>query len=88
MITERVKLNNETGIHARPAGVIVKTAGKYQSQIIFTYEGKAFKATAIMALLGAEIKGGSLVEISCEGSDEQLAMADFKALFADGFGEA
>lgn len=87
MIQETVVLNNKTGIHARPASVIVKTAGKYQSKITFNYEGKEIKAKGMMGLLGAGIKGGSTVTISCEGADEQDAMAEFKGLFADGFGE-
>lgn len=87
MIKTAVVVNNKTGIHARPASVIVKTAGKYEAKIELIYEGKVLKAKGIMGLLSAGIKGGSNVEIICDGPDEQAAMDELKALFADGFGE-
>ncbi|MCO6523400.1 MAG: HPr family phosphocarrier protein [Candidatus Schmidhempelia sp.] len=87
MIKETVVVKNKTGIHARPAGVIVKTAGKYQSNIELVYEGKTLKAKGIMGLLSAGIKGGSQIDIICDGSDENEAMNELKALFNSGFGE-
>ncbi|WP_392566327.1 HPr family phosphocarrier protein [Utexia brackfieldae] len=87
MIKETVTVKNKTGIHARPAGVIVKTAGKYQSTIELVYNGKTLKAKGIMGLLGAGIKGGSEIEIICDGADEKEAMAELKGLFESGFGE-
>ncbi|MCO6547886.1 MAG: HPr family phosphocarrier protein, partial [Gilliamella sp.] len=51
------------------------------------YNDKAIKLKSMMGLLGAGVKGGSTVEIICDGEDEQAAMDEIRELFATGFGE-
>ncbi|KHS46426.1 MULTISPECIES: HPr family phosphocarrier protein [Hafnia] len=86
MLKETVIVGNQTGIHARPAGVLAKTVGQFQSRIELVYNGKTIKAKSIMGILGAGIKGRAQVEIICEGQDEERAMQELKQLFARGFG--
>lgn len=86
MLKETVIVGNQTGIHARPAGVLAKAAGQFQSRIELVYNGKTIKAKSIMGILGAGIKGRAQVEIICEGQDEERAMQELKQLFARGFG--
>lgn len=86
MLRETVTVVNQTGIHARPAGVLAKAVGQYQSHIELVYNGKTIKAKSIMGILGAGIKWRAQVDIICEGNDEQHAMKQLKQLFARGFG--
>lgn len=87
MLKESVMVKNRTGVHARPAGMLVKAAGQFESTIQLVYQGKAINARGIMAVLGAGIVGGAEVELICDGADEQQAFATIKALFVSGFGE-
>lgn len=86
MLKEVVRISNQHGIHARPAGVLAKTCAQYQSRIELIYDGRIIKGKSIMSILRAGIKEDSSLEIICSGSDEQAAMARLKALFAEGFG--
>ncbi|MFX0560361.1 HPr family phosphocarrier protein [Tepidibacillus infernus] len=43
MLSKQVIINNETGLHARPASMLVKEASKYQSEIIITVDDKECK---------------------------------------------
>lgn len=74
-------IRDEVGIHARPAGLLVKEAKKYQSKIIIAKDGKSAEATKMMALMGLAVKCGQDIEVTIEGSDEDAAYEDLKAFF-------
>ncbi|WP_217332914.1 HPr family phosphocarrier protein, partial [Gilliamella apis] len=87
MLKEQMVVKNATGLHARPVTTLVKLAGRYKSSIELVYNDKTIKLKSMMGLLGAGVKGGSTVEIICDGEDEQAAMDEIRELFATGFGE-
>ena len=66
-------IRDEIGIHARPAGELVKEAKKYSSRITISKDGKSVEATKLMAVMGLGVKCGQTVEITVEGEDEQTA---------------
>lgn len=66
-------VQDELGIHARPAGMLVKTAGGFQSKATITLGDKSVDMKRIMALMGLGVKCGDTVEITVEGEDEQIA---------------
>lgn len=74
-------IKDEVGIHARPAGLLVKEAKKYESKVSITKEGKSAEATKLMALMGLGVKCGETVEVSVEGADEDTAFEGIKAFF-------
>lgn len=74
-------VKEEVGIHARPAGLLVKEAKKYQSKVVLTKEGKSAEATKLMAVMGLGVKCGETVEVSVEGADEDTAFEELKAFF-------
>ncbi|WP_312694671.1 HPr family phosphocarrier protein [Caproiciproducens sp.] len=74
-------IRDEIGIHARPAGQIVKEAKKYQSIITIRCNGKEAGATKLMALLGLAVKNGMKVKVSAEGEDEDIAAAGLQKFF-------
>ena len=74
-------VKDELGIHARPAGMLVKEAKKYESKITITKEGKTVDVTKLMMLMSLSVKCGQTVEIQVEGSDEDIAFEGMKAFF-------
>jgi len=74
-------IKDEIGIHARPAGLLVKEAKKYESKIILSKDGKSVEATRLMAIIGLGVKKGSNLEITVEGVDEEIAYTAVKSFF-------
>lgn len=74
-------IKDEVGIHARPAGVLVKEAKKYESKITISCDGKSAEATKLMAVMGLGVKCGQTVEVTVEGSDEDIVVEEVKAFF-------
>lgn len=64
----------ETGIHARPATLLVQTASKFNSDINLEYKGKSVNLKSIMGVMSLGVGQGSDVTISIEGTDEAEAM--------------
>ena len=74
-------VKDEVGIHARPAGLLVKEAKKFQSKVMITKEGKSADASKLMAVMGLGVKCGQTVEVSVEGDDEAEALEAMKSFF-------
>lgn len=74
-------IKDEIGIHARPAGLLVKEAQKYDSKIVISANGKSVEATKLMAVMGLGVKCGQTVEIEVAGSDENIAYDSIKEFF-------
>lgn len=64
----------ETGIHARPATLLVQTASKFNSEINLEYKGKTVNLKSIMGVMSLGVGQGSDVSISADGEDEKEAM--------------
>ncbi|GAA2900251.1 phosphocarrier protein HPr [Enterococcus devriesei] len=64
----------ETGIHARPATLLVQAASKFNSDINLEYKGKSVNLKSIMGVMSLGVGQGSDVVISAEGADEKEAM--------------
>lgn len=71
-------ITDEIGIHARPAGLLIKEAKKYTSKIVLSANGKSAEATKLMAVMGLGVKNGQEVEIAIEGGDEEFAFEGMK----------
>ena len=68
-------IKDEIGIHARPAGMLAKTAKSFTSKITLTANGKTVEATKLMAVMGLGVKQGAEVIIQADGADEDIAIA-------------
>ena len=68
-------ITDPVGIHARPAGLLVKEAKRFASTVTFIKNDKSAKATSLMKLMGMGIKQGDTVTVQVEGGDEELCMA-------------
>ncbi|KGG80899.1 hypothetical protein Y919_03450 [Caloranaerobacter azorensis H53214] len=76
-----IVLNNKYGLHARPAGLFVKTANKFKSSITIKKDGKSANGKSIMGILGIAASKGDELEIIAEGCDEVEAINEIRALF-------
>lgn len=89
MITERkiimkqfdYTIKDEIGIHARPAGLLVKEVKKYGSKVTITKDGKSADGTKLMAIMGLGVKCGQTITLTVEGSDEDAAYEALKTFF-------
>lgn len=64
----------ETGIHARPATLLVQTASKFASDLNLEYKGKSVNLKSIMGVMSLGVGQGADVTITAEGEDEKEAM--------------
>lgn len=71
------------GIHARPAGLLVKAATPFQSKVTIETNGKKADVRRIMALMGLGAKQGSVLTVSVEGPDEEQAAAAVEAFMKE-----
>lgn len=76
-------ITDEVGIHARPAGILVKEAKKYASKVTVHMGEKSADAKKLMALMGMGVKQGDEVTVSVEGDDEESAAAEMEKFFRE-----
>lgn len=74
-------IKDELGIHARPAGNLVKEAKKYQSKITISKDGRTAEATKLMALMGLAVKCGNTIRVEIFGEDEDAACDGMNVFF-------
>lgn len=80
MKTFTYAIKDELGIHARPAGMLAKTAKALDSEITITKAEKTVGAAKLMALMGLGVKCGDIITVSVNGGDEEAsekAMKEF-----------
>ena len=87
MVSQKVIISNPSGLHARPASVLVQAAGKCQSDVILVYGEKRIQAKSILNLMAAAIKSGSEVVVECSGETEEEDLKKWVSLIENGLGE-
>lgn len=78
-------ITDEVGIHARPAGMLVKEAGKFKSLITVTNmsNGKVSEANKLFGIMGLAVKCGNNVKVTIEGEDENSAYEKLLIFFKE-----
>lgn len=71
-------IKDELGIHARPAGLLVKKASSFKSNITITKDSKSADAKKIFAVMSLGAKQGDTVTIQINGEDEDEALTAIK----------
>ncbi|MFC4617462.1 phosphocarrier protein HPr [Camelliibacillus cellulosilyticus] len=74
MEKQNFKVTSETGLHARPATILVNAANQYQSDIQLHHAGKSVNLKSIMGVMSLGVSKDADIEISAEGSDEKEAI--------------
>ncbi|MGE7944520.1 phosphocarrier protein HPr [Lysinibacillus xylanilyticus] len=73
MIEKQYQVIEEAGVHARPATILVKAAGKYDSSIQLEYNEKRVNLKSIMGVMALGIGKGAEIKIIVDGTDEKEA---------------
>ncbi|CAI9387626.1 phosphocarrier protein HPr [Niallia sp. JL1B1071] len=74
MVEKQFKVIADTGIHARPATLLVQAASKFDSDIQLEYKEKKVNLKSIMGVMSLGIAQGAEIKIIAEGNDEQEAI--------------
>ena len=81
MKTFNYTITDELGIHARPAGMLAKTAKALDSEITITKKEKSVGASKLMMLMGLGIKQGDTISVTIIGGDEENSYNIMKEFF-------
>ena len=75
-------IHDPLGIHARPAGMLVKEAKAFADTVVtITKNGTTVKATQLMKLMSLGVKKGDVVTVAAEGADEDAAIIEISNFF-------
>ncbi|GCE20264.1 HPr family phosphocarrier protein [Dictyobacter kobayashii] len=80
-----VRIQNEVGLHARPAAQFVKLAKRFNSKVTVTYNGKIVDAKSLVRLLSIGAGKDAEIEITTDGIDEQEAASSLVGLIQNNF---
>lgn len=78
MKTFEYTIKDELGIHARPAGMLAKTAKVLDSEITIAKGEKSAGASKLMALMGLGVKCGDTITVTINGGDEEASEKTMK----------
>ncbi|OCL26196.1 phosphocarrier protein HPr [Orenia metallireducens] len=87
MVEKKVVIKNDTGIHARPASLIVQKANEFTSDITLGKDGQDVNAKSIMGIMSLGVSKSTEVTIKAEGADAAAAVDALVDLIESGFGE-
>lgn len=85
--TQRVRVVNRRGLHARAAARFVKLASEFDADVRVTHADVTVAGTSIMGLLTLAAGVGSELVLTAEGEDAESAIVSLSSLVAMGFGE-
>jgi len=80
MIEKEITIKNESGLHARPAAIIVQKANDFKSDIFLEKGGDRVNAKSIMGVMMLAAAFGTIVRVIAEGADEERAVETIAAL--------
>ncbi len=80
-------IENPTGLHARPAKVLVNLAKQFQSDVWLVFGEKRANAKSMVSILTLGASRGSQITVRVSGEDEDKALAEIEAAFQSGLGE-
>ncbi|MEA4911558.1 MAG: HPr family phosphocarrier protein [Oscillospiraceae bacterium] len=87
MYVKDVTVENQVGLHARPATFFIQKANEYKASIWVEKEERRVNAKSLLGVLSLGIVGGTAIRIIADGSDEQQAVDGLVKLINSGFNE-
>ena len=82
LIEKKITINNEQGLHARPAALFVQIANKYESDVIVKKGKQEVNGKSIMGLMTLAAEKGSLIRLKIEGHDANEAMQELEQIIS------
>ncbi|AVP53755.1 phosphocarrier protein HPr [Clostridium tetani] len=80
MIKKEVVVSSSTGLHARPATLLVKKASLFKSDITIEHNGKEANIKSLIGVLSLAVTSGATITIKASGDDEALAAEEIANL--------
>ena len=87
MISRDITLTNPSGLHARPAALLVALAKSFASNVTVRYKEKTANAKSILSILSLGASQGAPLTVMAEGADESAAIDQISAAFSNNLGE-
>ncbi|BBM69455.1 HPr family phosphocarrier protein [Rhodothermus marinus] len=87
MIVREVVVKNKSGLHTRPASMIVRTASRFKSDFFIEKDGYEINGKSIIGVMTLAAEPGARLKLVFDGEDEEEAAEAIVALFEQGFGE-
>ncbi len=85
MLTKDIVVNNQVGLHARPATFFIQKATEYRCGIWVERDDRRVNAKSLLGVLSLGITKGSTIRLIADGSDEQLAIDGLCELIESNF---
>ncbi len=87
MYVKDVTVQNNVGLHARPATFFIQKANEYKSSIWVEKEDRRVNAKSLLGVLSLGIMGGTTIKIIAGGVDEEESVTELVKLLESGFAE-
>ena len=87
MFVKDVMVQNQVGLHARPATFFIQKANEFKSSIWVEKEERRVNAKSLLGVYPSGIVGGTTIRIIADGTDEETAVESLVKLVQSGFAE-
>ncbi len=87
MVSKEVVINNQVGLHARPATFFIQKANEFKCSIWVEKDERRVNAKSLLGVLSLGIVKGASVNIIADGSDEEEALSTLMELVDSDFSE-
>ena len=87
MFVKEVTVENQVGLHARPATFFIQKANEFKSSIWVEKEERRVNAKSLLGVLSLGIVKGTTITLIADGADEKEAVNALVELVKDNFGE-
>lgn len=88
MIKTKIEIINKLGLHARASSKFTVLAGRFESEVWVSRDGRRVNGKSIMGVMMLAAAKGSMIELEISGPDEKEAEAALSKLIKDRFDEA
>lgn len=88
MFVKDVMVQNQVGLHARPATFFIQKANEFKSSIWIEKEERRVNAKSLLGILSLGIVGGTAIRVIADGTDEEAAVNGLVDLVESGFNES
>ncbi len=83
MVAFQYTITDEVGIHARPAGMLVKTAKEKSAVVTLKTAKGSADARKLMAIMALGVKQGDVVTVEVEGENEAVVAKEMQTFFEE-----
>jgi phosphocarrier protein len=80
MVSKEVTVKSATGLHARPATLLVKKASSFKSDVSIEFDGKKANVKSLIGVLSLGVTKNATVNVTASGDDEALALEEIVKL--------